>query len=121
MDRQTMNPGMLDDMITAEIAVKYGCYSQAINILTSLAQGHPSYLPAKEALEMVYRETGQTDLATSIGKEIELIRTTLANQAAENTPSADGKEQIRRRRFIAGVDSIVREIYDTRDEEEVLR
>lgn len=121
MDRQTINPGILDEMITAEIAVKYGCYPQAIDILTGLAQGHPNYLPAKEALEMVYRETGQTDQATRIGREIELIRSQLANEAAERTETVDGKEQIRRRRFIAGVDSIVREIYDTRDEEEVLR
>ena len=121
MDRQTINPEILDEMIAAEIAVKYGCYSQALEILTCLAQGHPNYLPAKEALETVYREMGQTDQATGIAKEIELIRATLANQAAENTSSADGKEQIRRRQFIAGVDSIVREIYDTRDEEEVLK
>ncbi|MGH9427764.1 MAG: diguanylate cyclase domain-containing protein, partial [Terriglobia bacterium] len=121
MDRQAINPEILEEMITAEIAVKYGCYSQALETLTRLAQSHPNYLPAKEALETVYRETGQTDLATSLGKEVELIRAALANQAAEKTPTADGREQIRRRRFIAGVDSIVKEIYDTRDEEEVLR
>jgi diguanylate cyclase (GGDEF)-like protein len=121
MDREAINPAILEEMITAEIAVKYGCHSQALETLNRLVQNHPNYLPAKEALETVYRETGQTDLATSIAKEIELIRSQLANQAVERTPTADGKKQIRRRQFIAGVDSIVREIYDTRDEEEVLR
>jgi len=121
MNRQAINPEILDAMVEAEIAIKYGCYSQALEGLTRLAHENPGYLPAKEALETVYRETGQTDLATGIGKEIEVIRATLANQAVEKTSSADGKEQIRRRQFIAGVDSIVREIYDTRDEEEVLR
>ena len=113
MDRQTINPQILDEMIGAEIALKYGCHSQALETLTRLAQVHPTYLPAKEALETVYRETGQTELASEIAKEIDLIRSQLANQAVERTPSEDGKEQIRRRVFIAGVDSIVREIYDT--------
>ena len=121
MDRQAINPEILEEMITAEIAIKYGCHSQACEILTRLAQAHPNYLPAKEALETVYRETGQSELAAGIAKEIELIRSQVANEAAEKTQSVDGKEQIRRRRFIAAVDSIVREIYDTRDEEEVLR
>jgi diguanylate cyclase (GGDEF)-like protein len=121
MDRQELNPEILDEMIGAEIAIKYGCHSQALETLNRLAHDHPNYLPAKEALERVYRETGQIELAGGIGKEIELIRSQLANQAAEKTTSVGGKEQIRRRQFIAGVDSIVREIYDTRDEEEVLR
>ena len=121
MDRQTINPEILEEMITAEIAIKYGCHSQALDTLTRLAESHPSYLPAKEALETVYRETGQIELAAGIAKEIELIRSQLANEAAEKARTEDGKVQIRRRQFIAGVDSIVREIYDTRDEEEVLR
>jgi hypothetical protein len=121
MDRQGINPEILEEMITAEIAIKYGCHSQALDTLTRLAQSHPSYLPAKEALETVYRETGEIELATGIAKEIELIRSQLANEAVEKTQTVDGKQQIRRRQFIAGVDSIVREIYDTRDEEEVLR
>jgi diguanylate cyclase (GGDEF)-like protein len=121
MDRQAINPEILEDMITAEIAIKYGCHPQALETLTRLAQSHPNYLPAKEALETVYRETGQIELAAGVAKEIELIRSQLANEAAEKTQSVAGKEQIRRRQFIAGVDSIVREIYDTRDEEEVLR
>jgi diguanylate cyclase (GGDEF)-like protein len=121
MDRQAINPEILDEMIAAEIALKYGCHSQALETLVRVAHNHPSYLPAKEALETVYRETGQIELADEMGKEIDLIRSQLANQAAERTASADGKEQIRRRVFIAGVDSIVREIYDTKDEEEVLK
>ena len=121
MDREAINPEILEEMITAEIAVKYGCHSQALETLNRLAQSHPNYLPAKEALETVYRETGQIELATGIAKEIELIRSQLANEAVEKTQSVDGKQQIRRRQFIAGVDSIVREIYDTRDEEEVLK
>ena len=121
MDRQAINPEILDEMIGAEIAIKYGCHSQALETLTRLAHDHPNYLPAKEALETLYRETGQIELAGGIGKEIELIRSQLANQAAEQTTSVAGKEQIRRRQFIAGVDSIVKEIYDTRNEEEVLR
>jgi len=121
MDGHTINPELLDEMIGAEIAIKYGCYSQALETLIRLAHDHPNYLPAKEALETVYRETGQIELAVGIGNEIELIRSQLANQATEKTASAGGKEQIRRRQFLAGVDSIVREIYDTRDEEEVLR
>jgi diguanylate cyclase (GGDEF)-like protein len=121
MNRQTISPEILDEMIGAEIAIKYGCHPQALETLTRLTENHPNYLPAKEALETVYRETGQIDLAAGIAKEIELIRSQLANQAAEKTPTADGKEQIRRRQFLAGVDSIVREIYDNRDEEDVLR
>ena len=121
MDRQAINPAILDEMIGAEIAMKYGCHSQALETLKRLVQDNPGYLPAKEALETVYRETGQTELAGEIAREIDLIRSQLANQAAERTPSEDGKEQIRRRVFIAGVDSIVRAIYDTRDEEEVLK
>ena len=121
MDREAINPEILEEMITAEIAIKYGCHSQALETLNRLAESHPTYLPAKEALETVYRETGQNEQATSIAKEIELIRSQLANQATERAQTDDGKAQIRRRQFIAGVDSIVREIYDTRDEEEVLR
>jgi diguanylate cyclase (GGDEF)-like protein len=121
MHREGINPEILEEMVSAEIAVKYGCHSQALETLNRLAQSHPNYLPAKEALETVYRETGQIELATGIAKEIELIRSQLANEAVEKTQTVDGKQQIRRRQFIAGVDSIVREIYDTRDEEEVLR
>src|SRR4030095_1960684 len=116
MDRQTINPEILEEMITAEIAIKYGCHSQALDTLTRLAESHSTYLPAKEALETVYRETGQIELAAGIAKEIELIRSQLANEAVEKTRTEDGKVQIRRRQFIAGVDSIVREIYDTPDE-----
>jgi len=85
MERHTVNPEILDEMIGAEIAVKYRCYSQALETLARLAHDHPNYLPAKEALETVYRETGQIELAVGIGKEIELIRSQLANQAAEKT------------------------------------
>jgi diguanylate cyclase (GGDEF)-like protein len=118
---RTVNPEILDDMIEAELAMKYGCYSQALEILVALACEYPSYLPAKEALETVYRETGQIERADEIAREIALIRSQLANQVTDGTQSVNAQEQIRRRQFIAGVDSIVREVYDTRDEEEVLR
>jgi diguanylate cyclase (GGDEF)-like protein len=118
---QTITPEILDDMIEAELAMKYGCYSQALEILVALACEFPSYLPAKEALETAHRETGQIERAEEIAREIELIRSQLAKQATDGTQSVDAEEQIRRRQFIAGVDSIVREIYDTRDEEEVLK
>lgn len=121
MDRQTINPEILEEMIAAEIAMKYGCYPQARETLTPLVESHPDYLPAKEALEAVYREMGEIELAEKTCKEIELVRSRLANQAAAQTTTVDGQEQIRRRIFIAGVDSIVREIYDMRDEEGVLR
>ncbi len=121
MGSRTVNPEILDDMIEAELAMKYGCYSQALEILVALACEYPSYLPAKEALETGYRETGQIERAEEIAREIALIRSQLANQATDGTQSVNAQEQIRRRQFIAGVDSIVREVYDTRDEEEVLR
>lgn len=121
MGSPTVNPEILDDMIEAEIAIGYEEYSRALETLIRIACEHPSYLPAKEALETVYRETGQIEQAGAIGREIGFIRSQLAKQAADGTKSIDPQEQIRRRRFIAEVDSIVREVYDTRDEEEVLR
>ena len=39
-----INPEILEEMITAEIAIKYGCHSQALETLTRLAQSHPSLL-----------------------------------------------------------------------------
>jgi diguanylate cyclase (GGDEF)-like protein len=121
MGSRPVNPEILDDMIEAELAMKYECHSQALEILVRLACEHPSYLPAKEALETVYRETGEIECAEEIAGEIGLIRSQLANQANDGTQSIDAQEQMRRRQFIAGMDSIVREVYDTRDEEEVLR
>jgi hypothetical protein len=121
MSSRTVNPEILDDMIEAELAMKYECFPQALEILVRLACEHPNYLPAKEALEAVYRETGQIERAEEIAGEIGLLRSQLANQATDGTQSIDAQEQMRRRQFIAGIDPIVREVYDTRDEEEVLR
>ena len=118
MPAQPVDPEILDIMILAEIAVKYGCFSQAIDILGGVISKHPHYLPAKEALQKIYRETGKPEQVSQLEAEINQIR---AQLAAERSQRHGVEPELQKRQFIARIDSIVREIYDTRDYEGVLK
>ena len=117
MVAQSVDPEILDTMILAEIAVKYACFSQATDILNGLILKHPKYLPAKEALQMIYREMGKSEQASQLENEMDQIRSQLA---AERSQLSGVQSDVLKRQFIAKIDSIVREIYETRDYEEVL-
>jgi diguanylate cyclase (GGDEF)-like protein len=118
MPAQAVDPEILDAMILAEIAVKYGCFSQAVDILSGLILKNPNYLPAKEALQKIYRETGKSEQVSQLEQEMNQIRSQLA---AERSQRHGVEPDLQRRQFIARIDSIVREIYDTRDYEGVLK
>ena len=117
MAAQTVDPEILDAMILSEIAVKYECYSQAVEILGTLIRKHPKYLPAKEALQKIYRDTGKSEQASQLENEMNDIRSQLA---ADRIQQNGIQPDHHKREFIARIDSIVREIYDTRDYNEVL-
>jgi len=117
MAAQTVDPEILDAMILAEIAVKYECYSQAVEILSALNKKHPRYLPAKEALQKIYRDTGKSEQVSQLENEMNEIRSELA---ADRIQQSGIQPDHHKREFIAKIDSIVREIYDTRDYNDVL-
>jgi diguanylate cyclase (GGDEF)-like protein len=117
MAPQTVDPEILDAMILSEIAVKYECYSQAVDILSALNRKHPKYLPAKEALQKIYRDTGKSEQANQLENEMNDIR---AQLAADRIQHNGNQTDLHKRQFIAKIDSIVREIYDTRNYQEVL-
>lgn len=117
MPAQTVDPEILDGMILAEIAVKYDCFSQATVILSGLILRFPKYLPAKEALQKVYREMGKLEQAIQLENEVDQIRSQLAAERIQlNGVQADAQK----RQFIAKIDTIVREIYDIREYDQVL-
>jgi diguanylate cyclase (GGDEF)-like protein len=117
MADQTVDPEILDAMILSEIAVKYECFSQAVEILSALIQKHPKYLPAKEALQKIYRDTGKSEQASQLENEMNDIRTQLATDRIQRNGN---QPDLHKRQFIARIDSVVREIYDTRAYQEVL-
>ncbi len=85
MATQTVDPEILDAMILAEIAVKYECYSQAVEILSTLNKKHPRYLPAKETLQKIYRDTGKSEQVSQLENEMNEIRTELATDRIQQT------------------------------------
>ncbi|MFN8006683.1 MAG: DUF4388 domain-containing protein [Terriglobia bacterium] len=117
MSAQPVDSEILDAMILSEVAVKYNCISQAMGILTALIQKFPLYLPAKEALQKIYRDMGKTAQANELESDLNQIRSQLAVEHVrhQGTPA-----DLSKRQFIARMDSLVRNIYDTRDYAQVL-
>src|SRR5262249_52736056 len=89
---------VLDLMSDVELLVKYKNYSQAAVCLQEIIAEHPDYLPAKEALQEVYRMTGQAKRAQDLQREVRA----LSDERAKATLSPIAKEEyakIERRQF----------------------
>jgi diguanylate cyclase (GGDEF)-like protein len=108
---------VLDLMSDVELLLKYRNYSEASTRLQQIMQEHPDYLPAKEALQEVYRMTGQTKRAQDLEKEVRA----LSDERAKTQLSPVAKEEyskIERRQFAEKVDGLIRVIYHGQSLEE---
>lgn len=110
-----------DSMIEVELSVKYQCYSQALNLLNEILQAHPDYLPAMEALQTIYRRTGELDKAQEVARQILLIKKRIAEQVPSQGRKAPDDGQTQKRQLIERIDAIIREIYDCNTFEQVLK
>lgn len=101
---------LLDLMSDVELLLKYRNYTAAAARLQEIMEEHPDYLPAKEALQEVYRMTGQGKRAQDLEKEVRA----LSDERAKTTLSPVAKEEyakIERRQFAEKVDGLIRIIY----------
>jgi diguanylate cyclase (GGDEF)-like protein len=101
---------LLDLMSDVELLLKYRNYSAASSRLQQIMEEHPDYLPAKEALQEVYRMTGQAKRAQDLEKEVRA----LSDERAKTQLSPVAKEEyakIERRQFAEKVDGLIRIIY----------
>ncbi len=101
---------LLDLMSDVELLLKYRNYSEASTRLQQIMEEHPDYLPAKEALQEVYRMTGQAKRALDLDKEVRA----LSDERAKTQLSPVAKEEyakIERRQFAEKVDGLIRIIY----------
>ncbi|MCI0422910.1 MAG: sensor domain-containing diguanylate cyclase [Acidobacteria bacterium] len=108
---------LLDLMSDVELLLKYRNYSEASVRLQQVMEEHPDYLPAKEALQEVYRLTGQAKRAQDLEKEVRA----LSDQRAKTQLSPAAKEEyakIERRQFAEKVDGLIRIIYQGQSLEE---
>jgi len=108
---------LLDLMSDVELLLKYRNYSEASTRLQQIMEEHPDYLPAKEALQEVYRMTGQAKRAQDIEKEVRA----LSDERAKTQLSPMAKEEyakIERRQFAEKVDGLIRIIYHGQSLEE---
>ena len=89
---------LLDLMSDVELLLKYRNYTAASARLQEIMEEHPDYLPAKEALQEVYRMTGQGKRAQDLEKEVRA----LSDERAKTQLSPVAKEEyakIERRQF----------------------
>ena len=101
---------LLDLMSDVELLLKYRNYAAASARLQEIMEEHPDYLPAKEALQEVYRMTGQGKRAQDLEKEVRA----LSDERAKTQLSPVAKEEyakIERRQFAEKVDGLIRIIY----------
>jgi diguanylate cyclase (GGDEF)-like protein len=108
---------LLDLMSDVELLLKYRNYAAASARLQEIVEEHPDYLPAKEALQEVYRMTGQGKRARDLEKEVRA----LSDERAKTQLSPVAKEEyakIERRQFAEKVDGLIRVIYHGQSLEE---
>jgi len=108
---------LLDLMSDVELLLKYRNYSGASTRLQQIMEEHPDYLPAKEALQEVYRMTGQAKRAQDLEKEVRA----LSDERAKMQLSPVAKEEyekIERRQFTEKIDGLIRIIYHGQNLEE---
>jgi diguanylate cyclase (GGDEF)-like protein len=101
---------LLDLLSDVELLLKYRNYAAASARLQEIMEEHPDYLPAKEALQEVYRMTGQGKRAQDLEKEVRA----LSDERAKTQLSPVVKEEyakIERRQFAEKVDGLIRIIY----------
>jgi diguanylate cyclase (GGDEF)-like protein len=113
--------GIVDTMIEAELYLKGGCYSQALERLEEVAERYPRYLPAKEVLAEVFRKTGNIERANEIAREAKLVSQQMAHEHCrrddnDQTSVADLTRQLAER-----VGGIFRQVYECGSLEEILR
>jgi diguanylate cyclase (GGDEF)-like protein len=112
---------VLDLMVEAELCLKYNCYSQAQQYLADIIDRYPRYLPAKQALESIFRKTGEIDRALDIAREIDLISTQLAEEGSQKNEIGGSNATLQKRQLIEKVDAIIRQIYDSKDLDGILK
>ncbi len=106
---------IVDTMVEAELYVKYECYPRALELLEKVINRYPRYLPAKEALAGVFRQTGKSERADEIVREIALVSSQMAEEGGRKdveggsgTANADPRRQL-----IEKIDAIIKDIYDS--------
>ncbi|MEW5974671.1 MAG: sensor domain-containing diguanylate cyclase [Acidobacteriota bacterium] len=110
---------LCDLMIEVELLMKYRNFQEATRRLETILVEHPEYLPAKEALQEVFRLTGQARRAQELQREVKA----LSEQRAKDQLSATAREEyakIEKRQFAEKVDRLTKIIYQGRTVEEVL-
>jgi diguanylate cyclase (GGDEF)-like protein len=110
---------LCDSMIEIELLMKYQHYREASRRLEGVLTEHPTYLPAKEALQEICRRTGQGKKARDLQQEIRA----LSEQRAKDRLSPSAKEEygkIEKRQFAEKVDQLIKLIYQSRNIDETL-
>jgi diguanylate cyclase (GGDEF)-like protein len=108
-----------DAMVEVELLLKYRNFTEATHRLEQIVLEQPDYLPAKEAMQEIYRLTGQNKRCQDLQEEIRV----LSEQRARTQLSASAREEyarIEKRQFAEKVDRVIRIIYHSRNLGEVL-
>lgn len=114
---------IVDTMVEAELYTKYECYPQALELLERVINRYPRYLPAKEALAGIFRQTGKTGRADEITREIALVSSQIAEERGQKDLEAGSEvaDVQHRRHLMEKIDSIIKEIYDSNYLEQILK
>jgi diguanylate cyclase (GGDEF)-like protein len=117
----TEENAIFDIMVEAELHVKYQSYSKAIELLDSVVERFPKYLPAKKVLEDTFRRIGKFERANEIAREVALISAQLANDrttSQENSTPADSQSK---RKLVEKIDTIIKAIYESTEYADILK
>ncbi len=110
---------MCDAMLEVELLLRYHNLTEAASRLEQIVIEQPDYLPAKEAMQEVYRLMGYSKRSEDLQREIRA----LSEQRAKEQLSAGAREEysrIEKRQFAEQLDRLVRLIYQSRNLGEVL-
>lgn len=112
---------IFDIMVEAELYVKYQSYSKAIELLESVVERFPRYLPAKKTLEDIFRRTGKFERANEISRAIALIAAQLASEREPSQEKAAGSSPHLKRKLVEKIDTIIKAIYESTDYADILK
>lgn len=109
-----------ETMTEVELLMKYRNFHEASRRLEGILAEHPSYLPAKEALQAVCRMTGQVKKSLDLQKEIRALSEQQVKRQLSAT-SLDEYAQTEKRLFTETVDRLIKIIYESGSLDEVFR
>jgi lipopolysaccharide biosynthesis regulator YciM len=111
---------LCDQMIELELMIEYRNFKESLVLLQKILQDHPDYLPAKEALHQVYRQTGQSKRAHDLQREID-DHIELKAKASLSDSAKEEYVKIESRKFAEKIEQLTKVIYQGRNIEEILK